>query len=303
MTDIEQQQHLQNVQRLQHESCLQELHNQLSNQFGSSVRFPAPPSTPHQHQAGVTAVTSGNLVPFLPAFLQPQPMPNQAQQQLLQLMPPGPGHPQYDPSSGHKMSSMAPSMWSTAAVAAAAHIQAALAAAAVAAASNNNNKINTNNNNDPATSIDLDGGKRRCGNGNGSSSSAMSRPESPQYENHHHPYAISISYSHNTPPESPTNNRTIECSKADYISESVQDSEMDAPLNLTKPKVSPCSSPTSCHHHKEHNHHQNCESLTTTSSLVSSPPLSWQHQGPGHQFNEIESPLMKSHVSMTITKA
>ncbi|XP_020809908.1 uncharacterized protein LOC110185429 isoform X5 [Drosophila serrata] len=137
MTDIEHQQHLQNVQRLQHENCFQELHNQLSNQFGASVRFPAPPPpTPHQHQTGVTAVSSGNLVPFLPAFLQPQPIPNQAQQQLLQLMPSGPGHPAFDPLSGHKMSSMTPTMWSTAAVAAAAHIQAALAAAAVAAASN-----------------------------------------------------------------------------------------------------------------------------------------------------------------------
>ncbi|XP_020809903.1 uncharacterized protein LOC110185429 isoform X1 [Drosophila serrata] len=301
MTDIEHQQHLQNVQRLQHENCFQELHNQLSNQFGASVRFPAPPPpTPHQHQTGVTAVSSGNLVPFLPAFLQPQPIPNQAQQQLLQLMPSGPGHPAFDPLSGHKMSSMTPTMWSTAAVAAAAHIQAALAAAAVAAASNSNNKNNTktntnNNNSEPAaTSIDLEvGGKRRGGNGNGSSSSAMSRPESPQFEN---PYAISVCYSHNTPPESPTNNRAIECSKADNLCESIQDSDMmEAPLNLTKPKVSPCSSPTSCHQHKEHSHHYHCESLPTTACLVSSPPLSWQPQGPGHHYNEIESSLMKSH--------
>ncbi|KAH8308508.1 hypothetical protein KR059_002334, partial [Drosophila kikkawai] len=301
MTDIEQQQHLQNVQRLQHESCFQELHNQLSNQFGASVRLPAPP--PHQHQAGVTAVSSGNLVPFLPAFLQPQPIPSQAQQQLLQLIPSGPGHTHYDHLSGHKISSMTPTMWSTAAVAAAAHIQAALAAAAVAAASNNNNKnitktiTNINNNEPAATTIDLEGGggndgKRRGGNGNGSSSSAMSRPESPQYENH--PYAISISYSHNTPPESPTNNRAIECSKVHNLCES-ESEMMEAPLNLTKPKGSPCSSPTSCHHHKEHSHHHHCESLPTTACLVSSPPLSWQSQGPGHHFNEIESSLIKSH--------
>nr|XP_016944142.1 transcription factor Sox-5 isoform X2 [Drosophila suzukii]XP_036671377.1 transcription factor Sox-5 isoform X2 [Drosophila suzukii] len=304
MTDIDasaqQQQHLQNVQRLQHESCLQELHNQLNSQFGTA-RFAAP--NPH-HQQQAVSITSGNLVPFLPAFLQP-PMPAQ---QLLQLIPghgspqtvAHHGHPLNEPSSAHKMA-LAP-MWSTAAVAAA-HIQAALAAAAVAAANNNksSNNFSSNNNvlpssasvNEPSSadssaSLPLMeiGEMRRGGNGG----ACLSRPESPAYENP--PYSI-LSYSHNTPPESP-HGRTAECPKnfppsptdnhsMASLSEA-QDSEMDAPLNLSKPKGSPSSSPNSSSQ-RDHS-----ESLTP---VVSSPPLSW-HQGQKH-YAEIESPLLKSH--------
>ncbi|XP_016984044.1 transcription factor Sox-5 isoform X2 [Drosophila rhopaloa] len=309
MTDIDasaqQQQHLQNVQRLQHESCLQELHNQLSSQFGAA-RFTAP--NPHHQQQGVS-VSSGNLVPFLPAFLQP-PMPGQ---QLLQLIPGhaspqavahhshgyNESHSQNEPTSAHKMA-LAP-MWSTAAVAAA-HIQAALAAAAVAAANNNKNNSFSNNNNvlaasttanepsgaDSSASLPLmEIGEMKRG---GNEGACLSRPESPAYENP--PYAI-LSYSHNTPPESP-HGRTVDCSKnfppsptdnhsMASLSEA-QDSEMDAPLNLTKPKGSPSSSPnSSCQ--RDHS-----ESLTP---IVSSPPLSW-HQGQQH-YAEIESPLLKNH--------
>ncbi|EDV45226.1 transcription factor SOX-5 isoform X1 [Drosophila erecta] len=303
MTDIDasakQQQRLQNVQRLQHESCLQELHNQLSSQFGAG-RFSA--SNPQNQQQAVS-VNSGNFMPFLPAFLQP-PMPAQ---QLLQLIPGHSSpqsvpthphsHPQSEPSSTHKMP-LAP-MWSTAAVAAA-HIQAALAAAAVAAANNNKNSnrfsnntnivaLSTSGNELPNTESNPHmeiGEMRRGGNGG----LCLSRPESPTYENH--PYAI-LSYSHNTPPESP-HGRTADSSKnfppsptdnhsLASLSEA-QDSEMDAPLNLSKPKGSPSSSPNSS------SQRDNSESLTP---VVSSPPLSW-HQGQPH-YAEIESPLIKSH--------
>lgn len=305
MTDIDasaqQQQQLQNVQRLQHESCLQELHNHLSSQYGA-VRFTAA-NPQHQNQQAVS-VSSGNLMPFLPAFLQP-PMPNA--QQLLQLIPGHENaqsvpthhhsHPQSEAFSTHKMA-LAP-MWSTAAVAAA-HIQAALAAAAVAAANNNKNSSHFSNNtnivglatrgnellntdSDPQMEI---GETRRGGNGG----SCRSRPESPTYENP--PYEI-LSYSHNTPPESP-HGRTADCSKnfspspTDNLSiasvSEAQDSEMDAPLNLSKPKGSPSSSPNSS------SQRDHCENLTP---VVSSPPLSW-HQGQPH-YAEIELPLLKSH--------
>ncbi|XP_017062788.1 uncharacterized protein LOC108102376 isoform X2 [Drosophila eugracilis] len=303
MTDIEtsaqQQEHLQNVQSLQPESCLQELHNQLSSQF-VSARFATP--NPHHHQHA-SSVTSGSLVPFLPAFLQP-PIPAQ---QLLHLVPSQTSlhtvthqsHPQSEPSSAHKMA-LAP-MWSSAAVAAA-HIQAALAAAAVAAVNNNKNSSIFSNNNkvlalsnsgnepssaDSSASLPLVEIREIRKGGNGVA--CLSRPESPENENP--PYAI-LSYTHNTPPQSP-HGRTAECSKnfspsptdnhsMASLSEA-QDSEMDAPLNLSKPKGSPSSSPISSSQ-RDHN-----ECLTP---VVSSPPLSWQ----GHkQYADIESNHLNSH--------
>ncbi|XP_026846785.1 transcription factor Sox-5 isoform X1 [Drosophila persimilis] len=300
MTDIDasiqQQQQLQNVQRLQQESSLQELHHQLNTQFGAG-RFTAP-NPHHQHQA--TAVSPGNLVPFLPAFLRP-PVPAQ---QLIQLMPghvssqSQHSHTHHGPTSAHKMA-MQP-MWPTAAVAAA-HIQAALAAAAVAA-SNNNNHSSSNNNllaisasvNKPTDSSGtlptLEIGALR--------GSCKSRPESPVQECHS--YSM-LSYSH-TPPESPHGRTALvqsqsvpeECSltfpssPADHsvasLSEAVQDSEMEVPLNLTKPKGSPGSSPTSCCPRDQR------ESLTP---VVSSPPLGWHHTVQ-HHYTDMEAPLLKT---------
>ncbi|BFG06685.1 uncharacterized protein DMAD_13641 [Drosophila madeirensis] len=300
MTDIDasiqQQQQLQNVQRLQQESCLQELHHQLNAQFGAG-RFAVPN---HHHQQQAAAVSTGNLVPFLPAFLRP-PVPAQ---QLMQLMP-GHVNPQsqhqnshHGPTSAHKMA-MQP-MWPTAAVAAA-HIQAALAAAAVAA-SNNNNHSSSNNNllalsasvNKPAdasgTLATLEIGALR--------GSCKSRPESPAQESHS--YSM-LSYSH-TPPESPHGRTALvqshsvpeECtltfpsSPADHsvasLSDSVQDSEMEVPLNLTKPKGSPSSSPTSCCPRDQR------ESLTP---VVSSPPMGWHHAAQ-HHYTDMEAPLVKA---------
>ncbi|XP_017051397.1 uncharacterized protein LOC108095032 isoform X2 [Drosophila ficusphila] len=316
MTDIDsssqQQQHLQNDRRLQAGDCVRELHNQLSSQFGA--RFAAP-SSHHQQQQEVS-VTSGGLIPFLPAFLQP-PMPAQ---QLLHLIPgqvssQTAGHlsqsqvtMQNEPSSAQKMA-LAP-MWSTAAVAAA-HIQAALAAAAVAAVNNSKSNNNcSNNNNILATPTSFNkpssadssaylpfmeiGEFRRAGNGG----ACLSRPESPAYENT--PYEI-LSYSHNTPPESPhgrqcENSKNFSPPPVDNHSmaslSEAQESEMDAPLNLTKPKRSPSSSPNSS------NQKDQSESLTP---VVSSPPLSWHHGQ--HQYGDIESPLIKSHGRIWSTTA
>ncbi|KAH8269763.1 hypothetical protein KR018_000423, partial [Drosophila ironensis] len=310
MTDadvsIEQQQHLQNVQRLQQESCLQDLHNHLCNQFGAA-RFSQPNC--HHQQA---------QVPFLPTFLRP-PLPTQ---HLVQLIPGHGSHlainhggsslSEHESNSAHKMS--LPPMWSTAAVAAA-HIQAALAAAAVAAANANKNN-NISNNNKELTSLSCTNkvssaeptinieSLQKCGN-EVEIAGSPTRSESPSNENHS--LAI-LSYSHNTPPESPhgrvtgiakSQSVTDDCSlhfplspldnyKKANLSESVHDTEMDTPLNLTKRKGSSSSSPASpCQRDQT-------ESLA---SIVCSPSLSW-HQASGQhrqQFTDIDSPLLKNH--------
>ncbi|KAH8385438.1 hypothetical protein KR009_007707, partial [Drosophila setifemur] len=312
MTDIDaciQQQHIQNVQRLQHESCLQELHNHLSTHYGATQFLPA--NSHHHQHASITP--SGNLGPLLPTFLRP-PMPTH---QLIQILPGqannqpvihhSQNNSQHESTNAHKM---ALPMWSSAAVAAA-HIQAALAAAAFAAAKNNKNNSNNNVLESPISANKLSsaepklmeiGALERVGmEDNGS----PSRPESPAYDTHS--YEI-LAYNHNTPPESPhgraltgmVQNQSVTdeysvnypSSPADNLSkaslsERSHDPEMDAPLNLSKPKGSPSSSPVSpCQ--RDHS-----ESLLR---IVSSPPLSWQQVSiTGHRqhFGELESPLLK----------
>ncbi|XP_023035920.1 transcription factor SOX-6 isoform X1 [Drosophila willistoni] len=313
MTDIEasiQQQQLHNVQRLQQESCLQELHQQLSAQF-SANRFPGPQHHHHQQQH---QTSSGNLVPFLPAFLRP-PVPSA--QQLMHLIPGHVGHQSQHTghSHGHRP------MWPTAV--AAAHIQ---ALAAAVAATNNNNSCNNNNNlmssslspmvnkqlsGDTAPPLDtvagsgpgVGAGSGICGVAGGGGDA---RSESPVYGH---------AYCHNTPPDSPHGPRTGSAAAAQvqgqfgnaesegsmFVPSSPtdqhhsiasqsdpHDTEMDAPLNLTKPKNSPGSSPISSSGPRER----------LTPAVVASPPLNWQptsavaqHQ---HQFVEMEATLLKT---------
>ncbi|TDG39112.1 hypothetical protein AWZ03_014466 [Drosophila navojoa] len=85
MTDIEsniqqqqQQQQLQNVQRMQQESCLQELHQQLSAKYGAGGFTVQHQQQHHQHHFHTVASLPSNLMPFLPFLRPPVPiMPDQ----------------------------------------------------------------------------------------------------------------------------------------------------------------------------------------------------------------------------------
>ncbi|KAH8307796.1 hypothetical protein KR044_004431 [Drosophila immigrans] len=318
MTDIEalsnqqqQQQQLQSAQRLHQENCIQELQDQLSAQFGTGrfggiggalrqqqLQMQSQPQSPrlqlqlqhHLHHDSVSDAVSSSLVPFLP-FLRPSAVP-----------------PTPLVSAGHSHA-----MWPTAAVAAA-HIQAALAAAAVAAT----NKNSSNNN---KTNINIDSNSKR--NNNSMSCNATdttycateepeirtasrleiedrsSRAESPVF----------LSYnSHNTPPDSPQasgrslvrsqNNRAEDSpisiyfptSPAEDVNKSKrihgQASEMDAPLNLSKPKGSRGSSPiiASCQR----------DSRDHLTPIVPSPPLNWQQMA-----TPTTSVPVNAHISAT----
>lgn len=298
MTDIEasvqqQQQQLQNVQRMHQESCLQELQQQLSAQFAAG-RFVTTQQQeqPHQGPTETTAVPS-SLVPFLP-FMHPS----------LALMPGQMSHqPAYSHSHNHHVHKLGMQpMWPNPAVAAA-HIQAALAAAAVAAASSNNNSNSTPN---PATANKTNKREeelQNCVAGSAGIADTVSILECPQN------VAKYQSHSHSTPPDSPQGRCqstedgfiSMKSSSPEELNQSdAQISEMDAPLNLSKPKGSPRSSPSSTYV-KDREH------LTP---IVPSPPLSWQTAGtsvsaPGlphpHPstalFADVEANYLQSRVS------
>lgn len=286
MTDIEaslqQQQQLQNAQRMHQESCLQEFQQQLSAQF-STGRFATPQQEQTQQGPTETAVPS-SLVSFLPFIHPPMPlMPNHMSQQ-----------PLFSHSHNHHVHKLGMQpMWPNPAVAAA-HIQAALAAAAVAAASvSNNNPANSNRINKRELSVEelqiagID--------------DTVSLLESPA--------GVAKYHSHSTPPDSPQGRCqstedgfvSMKSTSPEELSHSdAQNSEMDAPLNLSKPKGSPRSSPCSSYA-KEREH---------MTPIVPSPPLSWKTTGtcvsaPGlpHQhpstplFADVEANYLQSRVS------
>ncbi|XP_034111832.1 transcription factor SOX-6 isoform X1 [Drosophila albomicans] len=297
MTDIEalgiqqqQQQQLQNVQRLHQENCIQELHDQLSAQFGTGrfggisgvlcqqqLQMQSPQQSPrlqlqlqpHLHNDGVSQTMSNNLVPFLP-FLRASAIPPTC------MVPAGQGH----------------SMWPTAAVAAA-HIQAALAVAAVAVtnknSSNNNNDINTDDDNN----IKRNNKAISC---NDTTDSSIEEPEiitashEIEVRSSRAESPTILSYNDHTPPDSPqaSGRLLVRCqnirsedssiaihfptSSAEDVSKSKRlqghASEMDAPLNLSKPKGSRGSSPITSSCPKDVR-----DRLTP---IVPSPPLNWQ---------------------------
>ncbi|EDW10898.2 uncharacterized protein Dmoj_GI14086 [Drosophila mojavensis] len=280
MTDIEaniqeqqQQQQLQNVQRMQQESCLQELHQQLSAQFGAG-RFAAQHQQQHhQHQHQTVAALPSNLVPFLPFLRPPVPlMPGHvASVQSHYSLSPSHAHSHsHAHASAHKLT-MQP-MWPTAAVAAA-HIQAALAAAANNN-SNNCSKYNSTakysivNTSDQSTMETLELASVECG---VDTKASVSRSGSPMRDR-----KSSHAYSNNTPPDSPNltthspldNSISINYppSPMEHRSKGSETlgSEIDAPLNLSKPKGSPDSSPISA---------------SLRERIVPSPPLNWQQVG------------------------
>lgn len=303
MTDIEaslqqQQQQLQHVHRMHQASCLQELQQQLSAQFASGrfvttqqqQQLEQEQEQAHQGASETTAVPS-SLVPFLP-FMHPS----------LALMP---GHMRNQPPFSHSHNhhhhvhklAMQP-MWPNPAVAAA-HIQAALAAAAVAATTASSN----NNNNTPNPAIANKTNKREE-DGSAGIVDTVSILESPQN------VAKYQSHSHSTPPDSPQARCqstedgfiSMKSSSPEQLNQSdAQNSEMDAPLNLSKPKVSPRSSPSSTYVKDREQ---------TLTPIVPSPPLSWQtagtsvsasglpHQHPSTAlFADVEANYLQSRVS------
>lgn len=308
-----QQQHLQTVQRLHQESSLQELHNRLSNQLGVAG-FPLPNCHHQQHgEAG----SSTAVLPFLHPFMRP-PI---SSHQLNQLFPGHENHQGHSYMQQHETNSQKIALspiWSTAAVAAA-HIQAALAAAAVAAAnSNKNNTIFSSNNMNTLKDKELqltrthanimESPSIKTGESGVEVDAPSSRPITPSYDSQS--FEI-LSYSHNTPPESPhgrsytsaigTIPNVFEDSSSHFPVvplhnhntashlESIQESEIDTPLNLSKPKGSSSSPASPCQKDQ-------FESLT---SVISSVPLSWKQGSSQHRqhFTDIESPLVKNHVS------
>ncbi|XP_044573555.1 transcription factor SOX-6 isoform X2 [Drosophila ananassae] len=305
------QQHLQTVQRLYQESSLQELHNHLSNQFGAAG-FPLP-NFHHQQHGG--AGSSAGVLPFLHPFMRP-PISSHP---LIQLIPGQENHQGHSYMQQHETNSQKIALspiWSTAAVAAA-HIQAALAAAAVAAAnSNKNNTVFSNNNlltlkykehqlSRNHTNI-MESPSLQIGESGVEVDAPPSRPITPPYDSQS--FEI-LSYSHNTPPESPlgrictsaigTISSVFEDSSSHLPSpplhnqniasqlESTQESELDTPLNLSKPKGSSSSSPANpCQK----------DQFESLNSVISSVPLNWKQCSSQHRqhFTDIESPLIKN---------
>lgn len=275
MTDIEaslqQQQQLQNVQRMHQESCLQEFQQHLSAQLATG-RF-APTQQEQIQQGSTETAVPNSLMPFLPFMHPPMPlMPNHMSQQ-----------PLFSHNHNHHVHKLGMQpMWPNPAVAAA-HIQAALAAAAVAAASVNNNNntpspANLNRTNKRELSVEE---LQIAGIGD-TVSLIESSPGVAKY------------HSHSTPPDSPQGRcqstdgfLSMKSSSPEELNHSdAPISEMDAPLNLSKPKGSPRSSPCSSYV-KEREH---------MTPIVPSPPLSWKTTGtsvsaPGHPHQHPSTPL------------
>ncbi|XP_070138486.1 transcription factor SOX-6 isoform X3 [Drosophila bipectinata] len=296
-----QQQNLQTVQRLHQESSLLEFHHRLSNQFGAAG-FPLPNC--HHQQHGGTG-SSAAVLPFLHPFMRP-PLSSQQLNHLIPGHETQQGHSHVQQHETNSQTIALSPIWSTAAVAAA-HIQAALAAAAVAAASSNRISKDKDHQLFSANSNIMDISSLQTGESEVEANAPASRPITPPYESQ----SIEIlSYSHNTPPESP-HGRTytsaigtipsiFEESSSHFPSpplhnqnnasqfESTQESEIDTPLNLSKPKGSSSSSPASpCQKDQ-------IESLT---SVISNLPLSWKQGSGQHRphFTDIEPPLIKNH--------
>ncbi|KAH8384329.1 hypothetical protein KR093_001930 [Drosophila rubida] len=300
MTDIEasgiqqqQQQQLQNVQRLHQETCIQELHDQLSAQFGTGrfgglggplrqqqLQTQSQPQSRlqlqlqhHLHYDGVSDAVSSSLMPFLP-FLRPSTVAPT---------------PMVHTSHGHPI-------WPTAAVAAA-HIQAALAAAAVAA-TNKNCSDNSKRSNNNGNCDNIQKNNSMSNNVINTTDSSIEEPEiitastleiEDRSSRAESPDLLSYN-SHNTPPDSPQassrilvrsqNNRADDSSISIHFPTSPEadinkskriqreGSEMDAPLNLSKPKGSRGSSPIISFYPRD--------ARDRLTPIVPSPPLNWQ---------------------------
>ncbi|KAH8395731.1 hypothetical protein KR222_001387, partial [Zaprionus bogoriensis] len=282
MTDIEaslqqQQQQVQHVQRLHQESCLQELHQQLSAQFTADSFTTS--QQQQQHQVSANAVVPNNLMPFLP-FLHP-------------AAPVMPGHlnhqPLYSHSHNYHSHKLAlQTMWPTAAVAAA-HIQAALTAAAIAATSSNKSNNNSTNSSVVNKSID-DAFVHGPINIDTGIVDKISMLESLAAKHKYH--------GHSTPPDSPPKrcnsseesliSINLPTLPADLNQPKAHSSEMDAPLNLSKHKGSPGSSP------------KNSSNKERKTPIVPSPPLSWQTTGTTVSHQQLSTPF---NVNMTVSVA